>query len=85
MIPTGTFSGNVYTRYLNPDYTVFSRFNLTETDSFGILPTDMNDVEAYDLNLEVKAKNKAARGLAKSKSKKSKKRPKTKPKTSPLP
>ena len=84
MIPTGTFSGNVYTRYLIPDYTVFPRFNLTETDSFGTLPSDLNYAEAYERNLEVEAEVKAAIRLAKTKKSKAKK-PKTKPVTSPSP
>ena len=66
----------------NPFNTVFSRFSLTETNSLGILPNDISDVEAMDMKLKVEAKNaknKAARGPTKSKSKK---RPKTKPYTS---
>ena len=56
----------------------FARFSLTETDPFGILPTDLSPEEAHELKLEVK-KNKA-RGLTTSK------RPKTtKPKKSLAP
>ena len=63
----------------------FPRFNLTETNAMGTLPSDLNYAEHLERSIEVAKQEKVERRKAKAKKARAKKLKAKKPKTSPHP